>query len=335
VNGWRISTDTGCAFISLDGLSQAYEVLGDARIYALLCAMFDKFGEIDLIGVSAQTHATLSATRGILRLYSATGEARFLDAARKLFNLYTDRGMTENYANYNWFNRPEWTEPCAIIDSFLVAMQLYGHTGEVEYADIGRKIYANGICRAQRPNGGFGCDTCLTDGDFMAVHAYEAYWCCTMRGGEGLARAAQYAYFTDGDEIVVPYFATSQARIPVGGGEVAIWQRADAARDGHVRFELEGDTAAREVTFRILMPEWANNARVSGAEHSFDGRYFVIRADKSFDVEFDVPEYRDGRRMMRGDHMLGECEARLFPIADEYLYTPEEVKARRVRVLFG
>ena len=194
--------------------------------------MIDKFLAIDLIGVSAQTHATLSATRGILRLHSLTGEARFLNAARRLFDLYVELGMTANYANYNWFNRPEWTEPCAIIDSFLVAMQLYGHTGEARYADLGRKIYANGVCRAQRPNGGFGCDTCLTDEDYLAVHAYEAYWCCTMRGGEGLSRAAQYAYFTEGDAIVLAYFMTSQALIPAGGGDIAIWQRADDARDG-------------------------------------------------------------------------------------------------------
>ncbi len=335
VRSWRVSTDTGCAFISLDGLSQAYEVLGDGRIYALLSEMFEVFQTIDLMGVSAQTHATLSAARGILRLYSVTGEARFLDAARRVFDLYAARGMTQNYANFNWFSRPEWTEPCAIIDSFLVAMQLFRHTGEARYADLGRKIFRNGVCRAQRPNGGFGCDTCLTDGDFLAVHAYEAYWCCTMRGGEGLARAAQYAYFADGDAIVVPYFLTSQARVPAGGGEIAIWQRADGARDGRVRFEIEENTAAREVTLSILMPEWAENARIEGAAYKIDGRYLAVRADQSFEVLFGVPEYRDGRRRMRGDDMLGEDEsARRFPIADEYLYPPEEVRARRVRVLF-
>ena len=102
-----------------------------------------------------------------------------------------------------------------------------------------------------------------------------------------------------------------------------------------MRFEIEKNTAAREVKLRILIPEWAKDARIAGAEYAVDGRYLVVRAEKAFEVLFGVPEYRDGRRRMRGDDLLGEDEtARLFPIADEYLRAPEEVKARRVRVLF-
>ena len=49
---------------------------------------------------------------------------------------------------------------------------------------------------AQRSNGGFGCDECIgseTAGVFLSTleNIYEAFWCCSMRGAEGLANAAR------------------------------------------------------------------------------------------------------------------------------------------------
>ena len=63
--------------------------------------------------------------------------------------------MTENHENYNWFDRFDtWTEPCAIIDSYLLAVQLWEHTMKPEYRDDAELIYYNGICHTQRNNGG-------------------------------------------------------------------------------------------------------------------------------------------------------------------------------------
>ncbi len=36
-----------------------------------------------------------------------------------------DEGMTRNYANCNWFEDLFWTEPCAIVDSFMAAAGLF------------------------------------------------------------------------------------------------------------------------------------------------------------------------------------------------------------------
>lgn len=116
--------------------------------------------------------------------------------------------MTENYENYNWFSRyGTWTEPCAIIDSYMAAVQLWAATRNAQYLDDAEKIYLNGMASTQRSNGGFGCDKPLgVEYLDLSVHADEAYWCCTMRGGEGLPRAAQYSYFTAGDTIFVPFY---------------------------------------------------------------------------------------------------------------------------------
>lgn len=192
VNNWLTSTDIGCAYMSLDALSQYYQLAPSKEVKQLLVEMIETFVEIPFVNLSMQTHATLSATRGILRFYETTGEEKYLKYAEDIFGIYLKEGITENYANYNWFNRPQWTEPCAIVDSYMVAMGLFYNTHQAKYLEIAQRIYYNGMGFAQRHNGGFGCDICSgAEHEFLMPHKdlYEAYWCCTMRGADGVSAA--------------------------------------------------------------------------------------------------------------------------------------------------
>lgn len=114
--------------------------------------------------------------------------------------------MTANYANYNWFGRPYWTEPCAIVDSYMAAMSLFRLTRQSEYAILANRIYYNALLASQRPNGGFGCDLCSgteQSGAFVQTNTdvYEAWWCCSMRGAEGLCSAAANSILTEDNQI--------------------------------------------------------------------------------------------------------------------------------------
>ena len=210
VRNWLISTDIGCAFMCLDALSQAYEILGLEECKELADEMLEVFSKINFIESAMQTHATLSACRGILRLYSVTKDVKYLDIAVKIFDIYTTNGMTENYANFNWFSRTDsWTEPCAIVDSWICAMELYKDTCKYFYLSLANKIYRNALCYAQRINGGFGCDKCVTV--FQKILApngganlTEAFWCCTMRGAEGLSSVSKHIVFYTSDEENTP-----------------------------------------------------------------------------------------------------------------------------------
>ena len=330
VRGWHISTDTGCAFIPMDGLSQVYELTKDERLGKLLDEMHDVFMTIDVCGSKVQTHATLSCCRGILRMYAMTGEEKYLASAKKIFDTYLKYGMTANYANYNWFTRPEWTEPCAIIDSFIVAMKLYEFTDDADYADMARLIWINGVGRSQRANGGMGCDSCSgagEDGDVLSVRTYEASWCCSMRGGEGMEKAATFGYITDGDVITVPMMSSSVADFEIGGGSIRIRQNSDV-RTGKAEFIVEENTASRPVTLRVLMPKW------TGAERYAE--YTIPAAGEKIAFEYAVPEYKDGRRVMKGDCMLGKLNGaeEYVYIADGYLMSEADINASKVQVLF-
>lgn len=191
IDRWHLSSDIGCAFMSIDGLSDAYEITRDSRIKEILDEMIGFYLSIDKIALKAQTHCTLTSARGMLRLYKNTLDGRYLKGAEEILGLYASKGgMTKTYQNLNWWGREDsWTEPCAIIDSLMVASELYKITQKEEYRVLAARIYHNGLATAGRDNGGAGTDTLICEGSphkTLRPLMYEAPFCCTMRMAEGL-----------------------------------------------------------------------------------------------------------------------------------------------------
>ena len=187
--GWRLSTDIGCAFIPLDGLAHYYAFTKDGKIKKPLENAIEIFMGLDKVGLKMQTHAALTAARGILKFYGAAGGRKYLSYVKEIFDLYVRHGMTLTYENFNWFGRFDtWTEPCAVVDSLILAAELYKLTGDAPYKKYARRIWFNGLQFCQRFNGGAGPDTCVTaERPFLRVVWNEAVQCCTMRYAEGLS----------------------------------------------------------------------------------------------------------------------------------------------------
>lgn len=188
LNGWELSSDVGCAFMSIDGLSHYYSITKDKKTKLLLEEMTDCFISIDKFEIKAQTHCSLTAARGMLRMYMLEKDEKYLNGAINIFSLYINKGMTYTYQNFNWWGRGDtWTEPCAIVDSLMLAVTLYKITGNEEYRRIGARIFHNGFATLQRPNGGAGTDTTVSENThILKPLMYEAFFCCTMRLAEGL-----------------------------------------------------------------------------------------------------------------------------------------------------
>ena len=196
--GWILSSDTGCTFMSIDGLAHAFRVTKDKKIKELLDEMISVYLSIDKVALKAQTHCTLTAARGMMMTYLDTGDSKYLDGAKSIFDLYVNHGgMTDTYQNLNWWQRPDsWTEPCAIVDSLILSLELYKVTKEPIYRTMAARIYHNGLSTSQRSNGGAGTDKLVIKGvlDTLSVAKhYEAYFCCTMRLAEGLLYAKNNA----------------------------------------------------------------------------------------------------------------------------------------------
>ena len=191
LDNWILSSDVGCAFMSIDGLSHAYKITKDEQLKELLDEMINVYLAIDKVNLRVQTHCTLTAARGMMRMYSETKDRKYLSGAKSIYDLYVyGGGMTYTYQNLNWWGRPDtWTEPCAIVDSLMLALKLYKATDDENCRTVAARIYHNGFATLQRDNGGAGTDTVVTDDspwDFLKARTYEAEFCCSMRLAEGL-----------------------------------------------------------------------------------------------------------------------------------------------------
>ncbi len=191
IGSWSLSSDIGCAFMSIDGLSHAYKILKNDSLKCLIDEMICVFSSIDKVALSAQTHCTLTAARGMMRMLECTGDEKYLKYATDIWRLYVyGGGMTYTYQNLNWWGRPDtWTEPCAVVDSLMLSLMLYKAEGKDEYRRIATRIYINGFASLQRDNGGAGTDSTVCEGSTrrcLQADIYDAFFCCTMRLSEGL-----------------------------------------------------------------------------------------------------------------------------------------------------
>ena len=264
---WHLSGgDIGQLFLLLDGITRSYVQVPSPELKATIETMIARYRELDLVKISAQTHAMLSATTGILRWYELHHRPEDLAFAEALYKQYRDLAMTETYENFNWFNKPEWTEACAVTDSFILTVNLWRLTGKVSYLEDAHLILFNGLLPGQVRNGGFGTSPCVgANGICRAKPHGEAPFCCSMRGGEGIARAIQYAYFMDRDAVVLAFYSDNTATLRFADGTCMVRQRTGYPYEGKVRLEIVEGQVADEKTFRFLVPSWAvkNSLRVT------------------------------------------------------------------------
>ena len=260
------SIDTGCGFILMDGLTEAYRFLKWPKIREMIEVMAERFFKLDLEGAHIQTHATLTCLRGLCRYVELSGDLKLLGRVRKVFDRYKQVAMTEHYGNYNWWGRPRWTEPCAIIDSFILAVWLWRLSSRAEYLADAHHIYYNALGHALRAEGCFGTDFCLgavppeEDGGIashdplvLQPRTYEVYWCCTMRGGEFFARAHEAMFYSRGKEIWLPMYHNATAKLD----GLVLRETTGYPYNGSVRLEVlnvHSSKAAR--TLHFFIPPW-------------------------------------------------------------------------------
>lgn len=262
VNHWMLSSDIGCVFIGMDGFIHAYDLLRTPAMRPIIEQMIQVFLKMKLVDIKAQTHATLTACRGLIRFAEITGKTNYILEAEKRYNIYRAHGLTANYENYNWFDRFDtWTEPCAIVDSYMLAMQLWQHTGKTVYLEDAEHIYYNALCHTQRYNGGFGCDNCpgkAQQTPFLKIHGDEAHWCCSMRGGEGLSRVAQYSCYKMGNTAFLTSLHSADYSLRLKSGRFDFKEQTDYPFEGKTRLTVTRNTAGN-VGLRIFLPTWTSN----------------------------------------------------------------------------
>ncbi len=256
---WRLSGgDIGQLFLLLDGITRSYSLVPSPELKAAIETMIARYRALDLVKISAQTHAMLSAATGILRWHELQGRPEDLAFAKALYRQYRRLAMTQTYENFNWFNRPQWTEACAVVDSYLLAVNLWRITGEASFLEDAHLILFNGLLPGQLRNGGFGTGPCVgANGICRAKGHQEAPFCCSMRGGEGLARAIQHSYFMGHDTVVLAFYTDNLATLRLSGGICRVRETTGYPQEGTVRLEILESQVSKAVRFRFFVPSWA------------------------------------------------------------------------------
>jgi hypothetical protein len=268
VGAWSLSTDTYCVFIALEALVEAYARWRDPVVGSLVLEFFDLVERDDLVSHGAQLHAAMTAARCAAVFARLTGEDRGLRIARTLYDDYRLHARTLNFASMNWYGRPDsWTEPCAIVDTQILARELWRATGERSYLDDAILIETNALGHAQKPGGGFGLDTVTTaDQPLLSNDVYEAPWCCSMRGAVGLVDARLGSLrLTPQPGTDVPALEIESphaARVTVGPNGAVLAIETDYPRTSAVTLTL-GSEADRGAVVRVHLPSWAASGHIT------------------------------------------------------------------------
>jgi mannose-6-phosphate isomerase-like protein (cupin superfamily) len=97
IGKWAISSDIGCVFIAMDGLIHAYKNKPDQEIKMLIDELIQLFLRMDLIKIKAQTHASLTGMRGLIRYAEITGDTTLIKEVEKRWTLYNEYFMTKGH----------------------------------------------------------------------------------------------------------------------------------------------------------------------------------------------------------------------------------------------
>lgn len=304
VGSWTLSSDVGIAFSILDGATHAYEALDKpAPLKSALELIIAAYIRFDPVALGAHTHATLTALRGLIHYHSMHPSPAFLTYTQKIYAAYTTTTRTETYtarARLGLFPaQARRTDPCAVIDSLALAVELWRVTLDPSYLDDAHHIYYNALLPAQRPSGGFGHDT--PTGPPTELHLvplenplYETIR-CTTRGGEGLATAAALLYYVDpqADTAFVCMYHCSTATLRFADGHLVVRQTTTYPVDGWIRLDLLESTVKTPKTLQLFLPDWASPAELPTS--SIHGRFVeaVFSTNHTILVRFDIAWHRE------------------------------------------
>jgi DUF1680 family protein len=222
-----------------------------------------------------------------------SGHSWLISGLIESYQLTGEQAITENYANYNWFNRPTWTEPCAIVDALIVSLQLWRLTGGAHYLDDAHHIYFNALGYAQKPHGGFGLENCVGAHDPETVgeddpgvlynKTYDVPWCCNMRGAVGLVEAARHAFVHDapdaGQRISLPFFFNASAEFALSSGCLRLSETTDYPSAGHIRLVIDSCSTSQPISIRLYLPGWVS---ASTTHIALNGQSVSFKTDAGF-----------------------------------------------------
>lgn len=244
------------------------------------------------------THSYLNTTHGVLDLAVVTGEQRYLEQAKQVFedsfsSVWINGDFPESYGDY--YERID--ETCSTVDWVVLGLKLFALTGEVRYLDSVELSAWNHLTFGQSHDGTFTCYRSVNRHHWANDHnkGFPQNECCAMSGGWGLSQLALYTLTENEKGISVNLPFEISATLERESGEVHIAQSLWTGCHEMVQtLQIENDSAL-PLEIKLRVPYWCPEPllRVNGlpsAKKAQDGILLLsCDAETACSIELHLP----------------------------------------------
>lgn len=236
-----------------EGLAALYAATGDKE-YSDLCAAIASRIERR---PGDHVHGYLCSVRGVLDLYFATSNSKYLDHAIAAWNDVTRSGdlLITGGVPEAWSPKKKRTEGCAECDWLRLNLALHRATGDEKYLEMAENVLFNEFAMNQFSTGDFG--HAVLD-EFGAPESVEvrAWWCCTLHGLRAFADIQRHAFCAGeaGISFDLPVDAT------LNTDTISIVSQSSLATSRTIRLRVHRVSATHALDIR--KPAWAEAVSV-------------------------------------------------------------------------
>jgi DUF1680 family protein len=276
-----------CWMQQTEGLANLYAVTKDERYRRLA----EQVAAVIERRPGDHVHGYLTSLRGVMDLYKATGDARFLgqcetaweDVAASKDALITG-GVPEGWSPNN-----HRTEGCGEADWVRLSLALWKATGKRKYLEMGERAVFNELAYNQFATGDFG-HRLYSETGLPGNGAVRAWWCCTLHGLRAFPDIHESVFRATKDGVW--YDLPMDARIETG--TLSAVADSSLGSDGTVKITITAAGSGLNSIF-IRKPAWAGatDIHVAGEARQFAAEDGYLGIEKVW-AAGDVVEVKYG-----------------------------------------
>lgn len=198
----------------IDGLVKLYQLGNDHDALKLARRIAERLGK------NTHTHHSLSAYRGLLDLYVATGNEHYLQKTKDYLEFIKENRIVTGGVP-ELLPASEQDEGCALADYVIINLSMFSLTGQDGYLDEAEKTLVNHFFMNQFHTGGFGHRSYgneIVGGKIWqgwnGQYGSENPGCCSLWGQWALGQVAQYECTEYHDAIEINLYAEAVVNFP-------------------------------------------------------------------------------------------------------------------------
>ena len=194
-------------------------------------------------------------------------------------------GGTEAFgADYVLPNRTAYTETCASVGAILWNHRMFLRTGDAKYLDAFEQTLYNGLLSGVSIKGdSFFYQNPLESAGRQERSAYFDVACCPANLARLVAQLPGLIYSTDGHQVFVDLYVSSEADLTVNGAKVHIKQTTNYPWEGSATIDVTADRPVR-FPLKVRIPGWTGGSVFTSDLYRFATPVSSAATVRMFDV---------------------------------------------------